>query len=68
MPELPSGSRFYRGPTKPANLLRVRRHVWRIQGRTEILIDGNWEPCPSLDAARQYAAKHGYTGITIQPV
>jgi len=62
MPKIPAKPR-------PSERLEVRRHAWATNGqpRTEVLVRGAWEPCPSLDDARTLAARLGLSGIHITP-
>lgn len=51
--------------------LEVRRHIGRLAKqcpRTEMKCGSKWVPCEGFAAAREYAAVHGYPGITIKPV
>lgn len=51
--------------------LEVRRHLRRlcnVNPTTEMKCEGKWILCDGFAEAREYAASHGYPGITIEPV
>ena len=58
----------FRLKRKPAEgLLEVTLHLWS-RPRYEIWTAKGYVPIRSLQAARDYAATHGYAGITVNPV
>jgi len=53
--------------TKP---LPVKLFFW-VRGNKHIqylAVNHRWVFCPTLEIARNYARKHGYDGIKIQPI
>ena len=56
-------------PIPTLRTLLVRLNVWRDpeQPRYQIQTGKGWSPCRSLEVARTYASKHGFSGIHVQP-
>ena len=48
--------------------LQVRLWVWaRGKDRVKYRAGKRWVPCATLEAAREHARDHGYSGVQIQP-